>query len=270
MTELHQTHDFLKARIQVGNNKGPINFPSKQTVFHHDDVPADKRRRKEEILDWKKSKILDPTYKNWSKSTATDKPVIERRSMENHVKDRSHQYEYNYRSETVDYLRNIEPLDKSTKFHISAQLASTAKTILDAQKENPIHRGQYKRTQEMPVHPNLEERSWNSSMVLTPKELQSGLDHKTQRAHNWTKKVSKVLTVKQDYISPIQSTILFQEEVRQQKADGHFSLTEKVIRPRSEPADRPTFKNPKLNDKPQTRTLQEHTGIWERNRVDNK
>lgn len=272
MTDFHNgTHEFLKSRIQIGNNKGPVNYPAKQTVFHHDDVPADKRKRKEDILDWKKSKILDLNSHSWNKSTHTNKPVLERRTMENHVNDRSHQFNYNYRAETVDSLRNIEPLDKSTKFHISTQLGSTAKTILDQRAENPIYRGQFKRTQEMPVHPDLEyQKEWNNSTVLTVKELNQGLNKRTDNAQKWTKKVSKVLVTKKDYVSPMRSTILFQEEVRQQKADGTFSLTEKIIRPKSEPNEELTYRNPVLNDKPQTVTMSVHSGIWERNRVDNK
>jgi hypothetical protein len=261
---------YLKSKIQVGNSKGPLNFPNKQTVFHHDDVPIDKRKRKEDIIDWKKSKVLDPTYQNWNKSTHPNHPVIERRTMENHINDRSHQYNYNYRAETTDYLRNIEPLDKSTKFHISAQLESTARTILEKQKDSSIYRGQFKRTQEMPIHPNLENvPSWNSSSVLTVKELNEGLDKRTKKAQHWSTQVNATLPLKKEYISPMQSTILFQEEVRQQKSDGTFSLTSKVIRPKSEPLEKHTYRNEILNDKPQTVTLHEHSGVWERNPAEN-
>lgn len=262
--------DYLKSRIQVGNGKGPINYPLKQTVFHHDDIPTEKRKRREEVLEWSKSKVLQLNHHEWSKSTHPNKPVIERRTMENHVHDRSHQYQYNYRAETVDSLRNVEPLDKSTKFHISTQLESTAKAILEKRAQSPIQRGQLKRTQEMPIHPDLEHKSWNNTTVLTTKELHKGLDDKTLHATGWTKKVNSTLSKKKGYISPMQSTILFQEEVRQQKSDGTFSLKEKVLRPKSEPNGTLTFKNPLLNEKPLSAVFTEHSGTWEKNPYDNK
>ena len=50
--------------------------------------------------------------------------------MENYVQDRSKMYQYNFRAESLDPLRNLEPIDKPTKFHISRQLESTAQSIL--------------------------------------------------------------------------------------------------------------------------------------------
>jgi hypothetical protein len=271
MASIEGNNDYLKAKIQIGNSKGPYNYNRSQTVFHHDDVPVSKRIRKEQVKEWAKSKILDPNRSDWQKSTHPNKPVVERRSMENHDHDRSHQYAYNYRAETVDSLRNLEPLDKSTKFHISTQLESTAREILAQRATSQVARGQFHRTQEMPVHPNLElKREWNSTIVLTTKEQEKGLDEKTKRAKSWTSKVNSTIAIKKEYISPMESTKLFQEAVRQQKFDGTFSTKEPVIRPQTVPEVEMPFKNRYVNDRPQKVTLTEHSGVWERNKVDNK
>ena len=42
----------------MGNNKSPIAYTKTQTVFHHDDIPENKRIRKNEVNAWIKSKIL--------------------------------------------------------------------------------------------------------------------------------------------------------------------------------------------------------------------
>jgi len=89
-----ETHEFLKASIKIGNAKGPTNYQASQTVFHHDDIPPSKRERKHEVLEWKKSKLLSSERSSWDQSYLTDKPVCERRTMENHVHDRSNRYEF--------------------------------------------------------------------------------------------------------------------------------------------------------------------------------
>ena len=53
-------------------------------------------------------------------------PPCERRTMENYKADRSSAYRFNYRAESIDSLKQSELIDKPTKFHVSAQLESTA------------------------------------------------------------------------------------------------------------------------------------------------
>jgi hypothetical protein len=98
-SERPQTMPFLKSKIRVGSCKTmTIDYKYNQQVFHKDDVPKVKRERKEEVLEWARSKLLDE-YKPWNKSTMVNKPVVEHRKMENFVRDRSNAYIYNYRSE---------------------------------------------------------------------------------------------------------------------------------------------------------------------------
>lgn len=261
---------FLKSKIQIGNSKGPIHYGPNQTVFHHDDVPEVKRLRKEEVLKWSSSKILDSNRGDWNKSTDPKVPVCLRRKMENHIHDRSHQFQYNYRAETLDSLRNLEPIDKSTKFHISVQLNSTAEAILDQKKKNRVLNGQFHRTQEMPVHPSLENATWNNTTVLTKKQLDTGLNKMTERAKSWTEKVNSTLDLKKTYITPVQGTMLFQEQVRQKKADGTFNWKIPINKPGTPPEEIFDTKNRYLND-PVTRIkTSEHSGVWGKSAVENR
>lgn len=262
-------HPFLKSKIQIGNSKGPIQYGPAQSVFHHDDVPENKRLRKEEVLQWASSKILDPNRSAWNKSNDPNNPVCVRRQMENHVKDRSHQFAYNYRAETVDSLRNLEPVDKSTKFHISVQLESTAKNIVEQKKKNRVLNGQLHRTKEMPVHPNLENATWNTTTVLTKKELDSGLNNMTTRAKSWTGKVNMTLG-HSNYVTPIESTIIFQEQVRQKKADGEFDWRVKLNRPKTPPEEIFETNNRYKNDPPVRIQTTEHSGTWGKSGVEQR
>eukprot|EP01031_Cornospumella_fuschlensis_P040504 gene40504-49370_t len=263
--------NFLKAKIQIGSVKGPISFSHDQTVFHHDDVPDRSRQRKEAVDGWKKSKILDPNYHSWSKSTKPIKPVVERRQMENYKQDRGSAYQYNYRAETLDSLKMVEPVDRSTKFHISAQLPSTIQKIQTLRATDRVQGGQLHRTQEMPVHPNLElARPWNNTTVLTVKEQGEGLNKMTDHAVEWSKKVTEILPQKKEYISPMKQVAIYQDKIRQMKLEGTFSAKLNINRPTSEPVDRTKLKNRFLTAKLQTLTQHVHSGTWDVNPLDGK
>ena len=161
-------HDFLKTKMKIGSSSYPKSYHINQSAFDDNDISRRVKERKSEVLEWKSSKTLRLDYKPWNKSTETDRHVCESRTMvgewfrielklqENHVMDRSGNYTYNYRSETLDSLRNIEPIDKNTKFHISSQFPSTVQTLKTLRDSNTVLAGNQKRVQEMPIHPNLE------------------------------------------------------------------------------------------------------------------
>jgi hypothetical protein len=268
--DLGGSHPYLHARIQIGNSKGPIQYEQKQNVFHHDDVPEHKRKRKEEVKEYARRKILDGSAQ-WNISNKPIKPLVERRTMENHAKDRSNLFQYNYRAETLDPLKNIEPIDKSTKFHISVQLESTAKEIMNMKKENPLHRGQIHRTQELPNHPTLESNiPWNSGIVLTEKELKQGLQRKTEHALEWTGKVNQTLPHRKEYISPMKATKLLGEKVRQMKFEGTFSWKELINKPPTPPEEVFEIRNRELNEGMRKKNIHIHSGTWGPNNIDGR
>ena len=81
--------EFLKKKIQIGGSEsGLINYSAKQTVFHHDDISEEKRARKADVRRWAKQDKLIEKHSSWNKSTHPNNPLMERRTMENFVKDR--------------------------------------------------------------------------------------------------------------------------------------------------------------------------------------
>lgn len=255
------THPYLKAKIQIGSSAGPVSFQLAQTVFHHDDVPVRSRIRTEAVKDWKRSKILDTNRSVWNKSSHPNNPVCERRQMENFTSDRSRAFQYNYRAETLDSLKQVEPLDVSTKFHISTQLSATAKQIMTMRATDAVQRGQHHRTLEMPIHPSLEDvKPWNNTTILTIKQQHQGLDAMTQHATQWSHQVNSTLAHKKEYIGPMQAAKLAQEKIRQLKAEGRFSALND--RAGSEPVDRKALKNRFMVGKLDTLQITTHSGVW--------
>eukprot|EP00981_Chlorochromonas_danica_P012754 scaffold5387_cov251-Ochromonas_danica.AAC.4 len=183
--------------------------------------------------------------------------------MENHIHDRSHSYQYNYRAETLDSLRMIEPIDQSTKFHISKQLQSKADHILTIREGDPIQRGRLHRTAEMPIHPELAEATpWNYSTVVTVQDIDNGLMKKTTHAKEWTSKVSTTLSQKKEYIPPMKSVQLFQEKIRAMKREGTFASEVVFNRPKSDPVDRKSLRNRHMVGKLNLITTTSHSGVW--------
>lgn len=261
---------YLKAKIQIGNTKGPLNYDGKQVVFHHDDVPETRRQRKHEVLEWKRKKIVGPEHHQWDISSNPNNPPCVRRAMENHVHDRSHKYEFNFRAETVDPLRNVPPVEKSTKFHVSSQLASTAKEIMTIRANNPLEAGRFHRTLELPVNPNLADMpAWNNTTVLTLQDQSKGLHQMTDRARAWTAEVSSTLSQRKKYHGPMASTRLLQEEIRQKKRDGEFSVKDPLIST-VKPIKPESPRNHYLNEKPLKSRTTVHTGVWETSKVDGR
>mmetsp|Transcript_10988 Transcript_10988/g.17913 ORF Transcript_10988/g.17913 Transcript_10988/m.17913 type:complete len:339 (-) Transcript_10988:157-1173(-) len=271
--ESKKAHPYLRAKIQIGNVKGPVSYNLGQTVFHHDDIPESKRVRRNEIKAWTKSKTLSVEDPPWNKSSKPLKPVIIRRQAENYAQDRSKAYQYNYRSETLDYLRVVEPIDRPTKFHMSAQLETRALEINRIKSTNAVQSGRFTRTGEMPVHPNLEGKApWNVSTEVNIKQKDLRLGAITDKAKEFTGKVnSKSSTFKsKPYVGPMNSVIELQNTIRKQKAEGNFSVAKPVYRPTSAPIDRNVMKNRIPNEVPNKFVTHEHSGVYETNRIDGK
>ena len=270
-----QPHPYLKQTLRIGSCKGPISYDPAQTVFHHDDIPESKRERKREVRDWARSKILSAENKEWNRSTTPGLyPMCERRSMELHKKDRSHPYQYNFRAETLDSTHIIEPIDQPGKFHISRTLISDARKIIDVQSSNPIQRGQFKRTTEMPVHPNLEDATaWNTSTKVNHKDFKQSLNRMTSISRAATAKVSHKLGATAAYRKPVEQSNEILNDVRKLKKTGQFRKTEdhshgiqdnKVIQENYD------YKNRYGVEPSRKYKTNEHSGKWEFNKVENR
>ncbi len=277
MYKMHKADDslksrqYLRAKIKIGNCKGPVSYNLDQTVFHHDDIPEDRRVRHTEIKHWLKSNLLSDDRPGWHKSTDAGVPVCERRKMENFANDRSNAYQYNFRGESLDCLKTVEPIDKPTKLHISTQLESTALAIRDARAQSRVQTGNLNRTGEMPVHPRLDSAGkWQLSTFVSTRETDKQLADMTNDSLNWTKKVNTSAQMEKKYVGPMQAAALLQKEIRKQKMEGTFSTDKQVNRPRTEPVDRRKLRNRFALEKLNKQSSHQHSGVWEANKTDGK
>jgi hypothetical protein len=82
---------YLKAKFRVGSCKGPKNFESQETVFHPDDVPADKRANKMRV-----KKFLHPEKlvgrADWNTCTTGALEIFSKRTRVNSEFDRPKMY----------------------------------------------------------------------------------------------------------------------------------------------------------------------------------
>jgi hypothetical protein len=272
-TSSASTHEFLRSKIQIGNVKGPVSYNLNQTVFHHDDIPETKRLRRNEVKAWMKSKTLSVEEPAWNISSKPLQPVIVRRQAENFARDRTGAYQYNYRAETLDSLKMVEPIDRPTKFHVSTQLESRALELKEIKSTNRIQNGYFTRTGEMPVHPNLiDAEPWKVSTEISLKEKDQKLDRMTAKAKEWTSKVNTkpgTFTVK-PYLGPLKAAAELQNTIRKQKAEGTFSLKKQVNRPGSAPVDRTKLVNRIPNETKNVYSTHTHSGVYETNKVDGR
>ena len=225
----HAGPKYLTAKIRIGSVKGPITYGKDQQVFHHDDIPQARRERKEEVNKWLKSKILSLDRGDCQKSSVLNKnegdgyPICERRQAENKVRDRANPYVYNFRAETLEYACVLAGVDQPGKFHISRTALSDVPGITTALQNDRLQRGYFKRTEEMPTHPGIiNKTSWNNSTQLTDKEKLIGLTGLTKGARASTARVNSRLNMSSDYFSPIGQQHEISRTVRDQKTTGTF------------------------------------------------
>ena len=220
---------FLKAKIRIGSCKGPTTYHREQQVFHHDDIPESRRERVQEVKNWIKPRILSAERDEWQKSSLLLKsegygyPVCERRQAENMNGDRSLPYVYNFRAETLDYAHITGAVDQPGKFHISRTPTSQVGSIEKARLSDRVQRGYFKRTQEMPTHPNIVDKTaWNISTQMTIKEKKIGLDTMNAVSRASTAKMNKRMQNSSDYQKPMRQQEHISQAVRMQKKTNSF------------------------------------------------
>ncbi len=159
------THERLKTKFRIGSIHGRCNYDSEEKAFHSSDVPAKAVQARRQIRKSKHSNILGQYKNSWNNSTDTNVPICLRRQRQNSKHDRS-VYTYNYRAEklpppTPAYISKAThlQLDQRT-LQTDPSLREQSRTLIST-----------KRTQEMPVHPNLEGAlAWNCSTYIDRKD----------------------------------------------------------------------------------------------------
>jgi hypothetical protein len=258
---------YLTAKPRIGTCKGPINYRLNQTSFHRSEISDAKKKRVDEVHDCLKSKILSKSN-TWEKSTAHLSPVVKSRSMENHVKDRSNAYQYNYRSESLDPLRIQEPIDMPTKFHISRTSSSSLKLNQTRQMNDFLQQGKFRRTEELPVNLRLLDKlEWNSLTSISIKDKDKKLESMTKTSKAFTNKVSRSFS-KEDHIGPLQSQKLYANSLRKDKSEGTFVPASRYLE------DTTVINNGVRNEiaveKQRGYVTSHHSGVWELNKAENK
>jgi uncharacterized protein (DUF3084 family) len=276
MSSRKATSPYLKSKIQIGNANSGVNHHLTETVFHYDDIDAKTRQRKEEIKSWKKASHQIQQQREWNESIKTNEKFLERRTRENFVHDRSYPYQYNYRAERLG--PKLQPTQrKFNKFQINLT-QQPQQSQEQGEGEDRVEGGTYsaniqtfKRTQEMPIHPKFTEKKFeeefNLSVKVNPKEISENHQQLTQQSRQQTlKKTTKL----KNYMTPMERSIAFQEEVRRQKRQGEFTLEKHVFHTPEEPIDRKALVNTFAVEPSLKFKTDHHTGVWEFNKTEGR
>ena len=245
-----------------------MSYKPQQIVFHKDDIPEEKRNRKNEVKQWAQSNLLSAEQPSWNKSTANQRPVWDKKKFEILRQDRSNAFQYNFRSETLPPTM-VPPIDKPSKFHVSAQLDSDIKEIERKRSSDPVFRGTFRRTEELPTHPNLSSaKPWNPSTEFLPDDKEKSLKELEKKA--MMNSIKKKSSLSEEYISPEVIARKVGEEVRRQKQLGTFSVEHKVFQPPPEPVDRASLKNRYAIEASRKYKTSHHSGVWEFNNAEGR
>mmetsp|Transcript_9737 Transcript_9737/g.9819 ORF Transcript_9737/g.9819 Transcript_9737/m.9819 type:complete len:334 (+) Transcript_9737:111-1112(+) len=269
-SEITKERKHLVAKIQIGSAKGAITYNPNQTVFHPDDINEEKRRRKSEIKEYLQSKILNSDKRPWTDSVAVDNKACIRTNYQNFDHDRSNAYQYNYRAEVLPN-KNIPKIDKSTKFHLSAMDPETISRLEEEREKDPIAQGKFHRTSEMPTHPNLVNKTkWNASTELLKNEREARLKSLVDKSASNSMKKKKDIKKSGRYISPIQRSEQFSDEVRRQKKSNSFSVEYHVFQEPPPPVNRNELKNRYAIEASRKFITTKHSGKWDFNKAEGR
>mmetsp|Transcript_55461 Transcript_55461/g.109960 ORF Transcript_55461/g.109960 Transcript_55461/m.109960 type:complete len:336 (+) Transcript_55461:64-1071(+) len=166
------TPTYLKAKYQVGSNTGPRNFQRKQTVFHKDYIPEAKLSNVAAVNAWKKERSNKcGVPERWNTSVLKPDILCVKRSRENNDHDRSHMYEYNFRSEVLP-PKNLPHIPPQSKWVVDGTSAELKAAVETAKAGSRLYSGSFKRTEEMPVNPKLNGlQAWRPESRANKQEL---------------------------------------------------------------------------------------------------
>lgn len=171
-------------------------------------------------------------------------------------------------------MRNPAHIDKPSKFHVSSQLEKTAVEIMKLKEESGrVKKGILKRTEELPVNTKLADaKPWNASVVMEKKTYDENHKSITDRSKSLCQKKREKTLDLSTYVSPINSSIKFQETVKQQKDDGFFEWKKRVYRDPTldDPVNRSLLRNRHKVEEDRTYTTDKHSGVWQFNSVEGR
>ena len=174
----------------MGSCRGPQSFKRGDTVFHRDDIPADRQARAAEVRRWKAKATakVGISRPNWNPSAHYEPPRLRVRVVSEGNPLAA--FQYNYRAEVLP----AKPPPLLSKCKSNLKLNTTTKSM---EMELTRKREEYmsgailhpKRTQEMPVHPQLaNSKPWNSSTEVLLKDLDARRDSITRNAKDYMRR----------------------------------------------------------------------------------
>ncbi|CAM9561628.1 unnamed protein product, partial [Discosporangium mesarthrocarpum] len=243
---------------QIGSVKGPKNFGSNQTVFHRDDIPAERRERKKEVNQWKENKILlggkPPGWRS-SVSLSTSR-LVGVRTKANSDLDPGKPYQYNYRAEVLP-PKSPPPVPKAEKFKVSTVGLKEAKRRLASRAQYPDDTINHpKLVAEMPINPRLKEKPpWRPSTQPDPKERKACLLAEEESCKRAARIRNGLIRA---YTAPEQQEKARREMIREVKRKGELRTLKEL-----EPEPLPSTHNRLAKDPIRRVRRHRHSGTWE-------
>lgn len=260
-----EKRSFLHAKTRIGQGER-ISFGSYQTVFRKEDLDEKVRSRHDDVRNFARGEKYS-VHKSWNNSTHVEKPVFESKKMENFVRDRSNPYQYNYRAETVG-PKLAPPEEKPHKFHVTLK-KTTVPGLSETKQKKPLYDENcqtLKRTQEMPVHPNLSQSfsaEWNCSTEYDQKGSNNHYEQITDKAKRNSER-KKNLVNPDKYKGPLQRSKEIAQTVRKQKQTGTFSVEKPVVKVEEEKVNRKALVNRYAVEPDLSFVTTKHSGVWEK------
>jgi hypothetical protein len=205
----HQHHAFLRAKDRVGMKKAGMHFGHHEHAFHKDDVPAKARAAK---LDVNMALPLREKTR-WHSETqiGTLKYLGLERCTHQIAKHDPTEYKFNFRAEVLPKSRTAS----KNAFGITTKLL--------------LGKEHFHRTQEQPVHPNLEDGrpEWNHAQQLanTYSDRAKQLTLQTQLFNKASKaEADRLLAEREAEGRGVRPTLIQREDERMETLREHRTL----------------------------------------------
>jgi len=255
----------LKAKYKIGAATGPMNFARGQKVFIKEETHASKLKNVEELAAWKKERSgRCGVAPKWEQTTAKPDVIIPKRTRENHVHDRSHSFQYNYRAEVLPE-KNLPHIPKPHKWGVNQHSQEFKETVRAARSADRRHQGVHKRTEEMPVNPRLIGKPEVRVALLTRQEQRALIARETVASRKASRRAIDCLPV-EHYLTPEERYGHFLGQVRTLKSAG---LTEGYAAAAAGLEEIPKHNRLAKEHSQKARTFA-HSGVFEYNKLDDK
>ncbi len=265
---------YLKAKFRMGSIKGQLNYERKEQTFSTDDLRDDVKERIVQLRAWKRERdsFRADHKERWDISVA--QPIRkDKRTRQNSEHDRGSAYAFNFRAEVLP-PKNLPFVPKPSKWSVSRVPPKTADAVLAARAARPLLlqppsvSGAMKRTQEMPIHPNLDDGRpiWRPDSRVMTRPDQIALARKgTAAAKRASQRAQRLLCTPDRHATLVERHDSFQKQVRVLKRSG--SRIAAYSAAYSQPLEIPKHNRQAVEPSRRTRHFA-HSGVYEYNHTE--